>query len=286
MSNDLIGYETSQHFEEDIPVNSNKKDLLLLTLDGYEGPIDLLLGLARDHKIDLTSISILDLANQYLNFINQAQTLKLEIAADYLVMAAWLAYLKSRLLLPAKDSDEDGEDPAELAARLAFQLQRLQAMQNISQELMDRPRLGIDFFARGMPEMMTVNKQSTFDVSLYELLQAYGNMQDKIATSILRIMPTQLYSMDDALERLRKFVDSDVDWQTLEKFLPENLTDPLVKRSALAATFAASLELTREGLLEIRQGGTYAPIYLKKSNRAQEEADNKADGSSNWQEEK
>lgn len=152
MSADLIGYGNTQEFEEDPPQQRDSKDLLLLDLDGYEGPIDLLLGLARDHKIDLTTISILDLAEQYLDFINRAQELKLEIAADYLVMAAWLAYLKSRLLLPVQESDEDGEDPAELAARLAFQLQRLQAMQNISEELMARPRLGVDFFARGMPE--------------------------------------------------------------------------------------------------------------------------------------
>lgn len=260
-----------QKFEEDVPESLDAKDLLLLDLDGYEGPIDLLLGLARDHKIDLTTISILDLANQYLNFINQAQTLKLEIAADYLVMAAWLAYLKSRLLLPAQESDEDGEDPAELAARLAFQLQRLQAMQNISEELMDRPRLGVDFFTRGMPELLTVNKQSTFDVSLYDLLKAYGNIQDKMVASTLRIMPTQLYSMDDAIARLRNLVGNTPDWLTLEKFLPTNLSDPLVRRSALAATFAATLELTREGILEIRQGSTYAPIYIKKAEHPRDE---------------
>lgn len=256
-----------QEDEADIRANA---DLLLLSLDGFEGPIDLLLTLARDQKVDLTKISILALADQYIAFIEQAQQLRLEVAADYLVMAAWLAYLKSRILLPVQHEDEDEEDPAELAARLAFQLQRLEAMQKAAQALQDRTKLGQDFFSRGRPERMRVETQTTFDVTLYELLRAYGRMQDKMVASTLRIMPTDLYSMDDAVERLRNLLGAVPDWKTLADFLPASMTNPLVRRSAVAAHFVASLELVREGVLEIRQTGIFEPIFLRQSRHTPE----------------
>ena len=262
--------DSEDSFEEDDVASIATEDSLLLNLDGFEGPIDLLLTLARDQKVDLHKISILALADQYLDYIHRARVLRLEIAADYLVMAAWLAYLKSRLLIPQQQSEEEEEDPAELAARLAFQLQRLEAMQKASGELMDRFQLGQDFFRRGMPEMMQVEKQSVFDLTLYELLRAYGHIQDKKTASMLRIMPTQLYSMDDAIERLRGLVGHVPNWQTLQDFLPSDLNDPLIVRSALAAHFAASLELAREGLLELRQNGVFEPIFLRPAEKQPE----------------
>lgn len=258
--------------EDDAPVGRNPADSLFLALDGYEGPIDLLLSLAREQKVDVTKISIVALADQYLEFIARVRELRLEIAADYLVMAAWLAYLKSRLLLPEQPSDEDEESPEDLAARLAFQLRRLEAMQKASKELMSLPRLGQDFYTRGDPEAIKIENTSKFELSLYELLKSYGDIRNKLTASTLRIMPTELYSMDDAIERLRDLLGGGrvPDWSSLETFLPDNLKDSLVVRSATAATFAASLELAREGLLEIRQNGIFAPIFFRSNPEAPE----------------
>ncbi len=252
-------------FQEDPDPRAPALGNLVLTLDGFEGPIDLLLSLAREQKVDLTKISILALADQYLDFIGQARSLKLEIAADYLVMAAWLAYLKSRLLLPAVESDEEGPDPAELAARLAFQLQRLEAMQKVAKELFAQPQLGLDVFARGAPEQFTRETTTVFDVTLFDLLKAYGEQQSRQKASTLRIMPTALMSMEQAILRLRGLVGDVPDWTVLERFLPTDIADPLVARSAIASTFAATLELAREGVVEIRQSGVYGPIYVRKS---------------------
>lgn len=239
-------------------------DALVLALDGFEGPIDLLLTLARDQKVDLAKISILALAEQYLAFIERARELRLELAADYLVMAAWLAYLKSKLLLPPPAEETDEENPAELAARLAFQLQRLQAMQNISKVLFDRPRLGQDFFKRGMPERLKVANRAIYAADLLELLRVYGDIRTRQAASgHLRILPTRLVSMEQAARRLRAILGDMPDWQTLERFVPQDSEDPLLRRSAMASTFAASLELSKEGLVEIRQNGVFETIYMR-----------------------
>ena len=239
-------------------------DALVLALDGFEGPIDLLLTLARDQKVDLAKISILALAEQYLAFIERARVLRLELAADYLVMAAWLAYLKSKLLLPPPAEETDEENPAEMAARLAFQLQRLQAMQNISKVLFDRPRLGQDFFARGMPERLKVANRAIYEANLLELMRAYGDIRTRHAASgHLRILPTRLVSMEQAARRLRAILGDMPDWQTLERFVPMESDDPLLRRSAMASTFAASLELSKEGLVEIRQSGVFETIYMR-----------------------
>lgn len=257
-------------FQEDEEGIRENPDLLLLSLDGFDGPIDLLLTLARDQKVDLTKISILALAEQYIAFIERAQRLRLEVAADYLVMAAWLAYLKSRLLLPVQHEAEEEEDPAEMAARLAFQLQRLEAMQKAAQALQDRAQLGQDFYKRGQPEKMRVETHNTFDLTLYDLLRTYGRMQDKMVASTLRIMPTDLYSMDEAVERLRTLLGTVPDWKTLADFLPDTMTNPLVRRSMMAAHFVASLELVREGVLEMRQTGIFEPIFLRQSSHPEE----------------
>jgi len=235
----------------------------MLDLDGYEGPIDVLLNLARDQKVDLTKISILDLADQYLAFVARARRLRLELAADYLVMAAWLAYLKSRLLLPEPESIDGEPTGAQMAAALAFQLQRLEAMRAAAGKLMALPQLGQDFFARGAPEPIPVVRTPVYAATLYDLLRAYGGIANRKQGGLLRILPTDLYSMDDALQRLGDMLGQSLDWQTLMSFLPPGWDEGLRGRSAVAATFAASLEVVRSGRAEVRQDGIFGPIYLR-----------------------
>jgi len=235
---------------------------LVVDLEGYEGPIDVLLTLAREQKVDLTKISILRLADQYLAFIAAARSLKLEIAADYLVMAAWLAYLKSRLLLPQPPGQ--GEPSAdELVAALAHRLQRLEAMQQAGSQLFARPLLGRDVFRRGAPEGLPRKFIPLYDTSIYELLKAYGTGRERHDASVLQIAPAELYSMDDALQRLSRVVGHVPEWRTLMSFLPARLGDALVRRSAIASTFAASLELVRSGKIQLRQEIAFGPIYLR-----------------------
>lgn len=235
---------------------------LVVDLEGYEGPIDMLLTLAREQKVDLTKISILQLADQYLAFIAAARRLRLEIAADYLVMAAWLAYLKSRLLLP-EPAPLDEPSGAELAAALAHQLQRLEAMQQAGARLMARPQLGRDVFARGAPEGLPRVLKPIYQVTLYDLLRAYGDQRQRKEQSVLHIEPPELYSMDDALQRLGRLLGRVPEWRTLMSFLPPSLRGGLVERSAVAATFAASLELARAGKLQLRQDSAFGPIYIR-----------------------
>ena len=235
----------------------------VLDLDGYEGPIDVLLALAREQKVDLTKISILDLADQYLSFVARARRLRLELAADYLVMAAWLAYLKSRLLLPEPESIDGEPTGAEMAAALAFQLQRLEAMRDAAGRLMALPQLGYEFFVRGAPEAIPVVHTPIYAVKLYDLLRAYGAIANRRQGGTLRILPTEIYSMDDALQRLGDMLGRSIDWQTLLSFLPPDWADGLRGRSAVASTFAATLEIVRDGRAELRQDGTFGPIYLR-----------------------
>jgi segregation and condensation protein A len=251
---------------DDAPQKTANDDELVLDLDGFEGPIDALLTLARDQKVDLRKISILELADQYLAFIARARRLRLELAADYLVMAAWLAYLKSRLLLPEPPSDGEPSG-AELAAALAFQLQRLEAMQQAGKKLLALPQFGIDFFARGEPEPAKIIDVPVWDVTLFDLLKAYGTHPGRRKEGMLRIAPLNLFSMDDALRRIGEMLGHVLDWTVLRNFLPEGLDTPLQRRAAIAATFAASLELARNGRVELRQEGTFAPIYLRRANR-------------------
>jgi segregation and condensation protein A len=234
---------------------------LVVDLEGYEGPIDMLLALAREQKVDLTKISILKLADQYLAFITAARQLKLDVAADYLVMAAWLAYLKSRLLLPSPQA-ADEPSGAELAAALAHQLQRLAAMQQAGTRLMARPLLGRDVFARGAPEGLPKVLRPIYEATLYDLLSAYGEQRQRKEGAVLHIEASELYSMDDALHRLERLVGRIPEWRTLVSFLPAGLRG-VVGRSAVAATFAASLELARSGKLQLRQDSAFGPIYLR-----------------------
>lgn len=235
----------------------------MLDLDGYEGPIDVLLTLAREQKVDLTKISILDLADQYLAFVARARRLRLELAADYLVMAAWLAYLKSRLLLPEPETIDGEPTGAQMAAALAFQLQRLEAMRDVAGKLMALPQLGQDFFGRGAPEPLTVIRMPVYSVKLYDLLRAYGAIANRKQGGMLRILPTDIYSMDDALQRLGEMLGRSLDWQALLSFLPPDWNEGLRGRSAVAATFAATLEVVRAGRAEMRQDGIFGPIYLR-----------------------
>ncbi len=252
---------------DEIAPTADAVDVLLLDIEGYEGPIDVLLTLARDQKVDLRQISILQLAEQYLRFVAEARRRNLEIAADYLVMAAWLAYLKSRLLLPAQP---DAEEPsgAEMAAALAFQLERLDAMRKAGEALIGRPRLGEQVFARGAPEGLRDIAKPVYDVRLYDLLAAYGAFQGRKTEVRLEIHEAKLYSVDEALARLSYLIGAAADWQKLEAFLPPGLADPLYRRSAMGATFVAALELTRQGKVDLRQdGGPFSPIRLRKATR-------------------
>ncbi|HUK10241.1 MAG TPA: ScpA family protein [Stellaceae bacterium] len=254
--------DATDFFEQDPPPAGGEPTELVVDLGSYEGPIDVLLTLAREQKVDLTRISILRLADQYLAFIAAARRLRLEIAADYLVMAAWLAYLKSRLLLPEPAKDDEPTGP-ELAEALAHQLQRLEAMQRAGARLMALPQLGRDVFARGTPEGIPVVRRTVYDATLFELLKAYGDGRARAASSVLHIEPAELYSVDDALQRLSRFLGRMPEWRMMASFLPPDLRFGLIQRSAIAATFVASLELVREGRLQLRQDKLFGPIYLR-----------------------
>ena len=236
-------------------------DSFLVDVDGYEGPLDVLLSLARDQKVDLTQISILQLADQYLAFVAIARQKNLELAADYLVMAAWLAYLKSKLLLPDM-GDEEQPSGEEMAAVLAFQLRRLEAVREAGNSLIQRNQLGRDFFARGAPEAFTVTLRAVLDASLHDLMRAYGDMKRRQAPKSMSIEPVKLYTVEKALERIWRMLGETPEWVDLSSFLPDDIVDPLVRRSAIASTFTASLELAREGRLNIRQEGVFGRIFL------------------------
>lgn len=238
-------------------------DAMVLMLDGFEGPIDLLLTLAREQKVDLHKISILALAEQYLAYIAAAKRLRLEIAADDLVMAAWLAYLKSRLLLPEDEQPEEGPTAEEMAELLAFQLRRLEAMREAGVRIMARPQLGRDTFVRGEPEGLATVHKAVYEVTLFDLLKAYGEHKRRGQEAVLHIEPTAYYSMDDALQRLSTMVGRVPDWTTLVTFLPAELRDEASVRSAVASMFAAALEMTRSGRVQIRQEQMFGPIFLK-----------------------
>lgn len=238
-------------------------DSLLVDIEGFEGPLDVLLMLARTQKVDLRQVSILQLAEQYLAFISAARKLRLELAADYLVTAAWLAYLKSRLLLPVEESDDGEPDAEEMAARLAFQLQRLEAMRKAAAQLLGRDRLGRDVFARGAPESVSVEKSITWTATLYDLLSAYARQKSQNSYRPLHIERPKAYAMEQAMARLRNTLGDAPNWTRLEMFLPEDWRDERLSRSAIASTFAASLELAREGVLNLKQDEPFGPIYLR-----------------------
>jgi len=237
---------------------------LVVDVDGFEGPLDLLLTLSRTQKVDLRKVSILDLAEQYLAFVDAAKRLRIELAADYLVMAAWLAFLKSRLLLPPDPSDE-GPTGAELAAHLAFQLERLEAMRRSAARLMARDQLGRDFFARGQTEDVTRKRRVEYTATVLDLMHAYARIKTREDFEPLHMKRGAVYTMEQALERMKGLIGHAMEWGALEQYLPEAWRiDPKKRRSATAATFAASLELVKAGTVEIRQTEMFAPIMLRK----------------------
>lgn len=248
-------------FEEDIETGTiAEEDVLQLNLDGWEGPLDLLLALARNQKVDLKQISILDLVEQYLVYIESARALKLEIAADYLVMAAWLAYLKSGLLLP-KDPTID-PSPEELALRLQLRLQRLNAMRDAGARLMARDRLGRDVFAHGAPVGLRTIKKARWECSLFELLSAYGQVKLRTEPVVHMVSRRPVMTLDAAIARVSRLIGIHLEWTALEEFLPPDFEGEL-RKSALASSFVAALELARTGKVHIQQDGAFAPLYLK-----------------------
>jgi segregation and condensation protein A len=235
-------------------------DRLTLDLDGWEGPLDLLLTLARSQKVDLAKISILALVEQYLTFIADAKRLKLEIAADYLVMAAWLAYLKSCLLLPK----EAGQDPSpeELAMRLQLRLQRLSAMREAGARLIGRDRVGRDVFLRGAPEGLRVVRRSAWQAELYDLIAAYGSVRARTEPAVHIVSRRPVMTLEEALLRVERMVGARVDWARLESFLPET-QDPEFRKSALASSFVAALELARLGKVQLDQKAAFEPLWVR-----------------------
>jgi segregation and condensation protein A len=242
------------------PVTAPESDALTIDIDGWEGPLDLLLALARAQKVDLRELSILALVEQYLAFIAATKALKLEIAADYLVMAAWLAYLKSALLLP-KDPAVD-PSPEELALRLQMRLQRLQAMREAGARLMARDRLGRDVFLRGAPEGLRVVRKSLWDADLYELIAAYGAVMARTAPVVHQIARRPVMSLEDALVRVEALLGQKIEWTRIEAFLPI-VSDPQLRRSALASSFVAALELARQGKAELKQDEAFGALFVR-----------------------
>ena len=256
-------------FEEDTLSVADRMaaEALIVDVDGFEGPLDVLLTLSRTQKVDLRKISVLALAQQYLAFVERAKVLRLELAADYLVMAAWLAFLKSRLLLPP-DPEDEGPTGEELAAHLAFQLERLQAMRDAAARLMGRDRLGRDFFARGQTHEVTRTRKIRYTATLLDLMQGYARIRTRDEFRPYAMDRDAVFTMEQALERMRGLIGYAGDWTDISSYLPEGWElDPARRRSATAATFAASLELVKEGQLEIRQAETFAPIQLRKKDR-------------------
>ena len=249
-------------------LDADAGDQLVVDVEGFEGPLDLLLALARTQKVDLAKISVLALAQQYLDFISEARRLRLEIAADYLVMAAWLAFLKSKLLLPAEPSEEGEPTGAELAALLAFRLKRLHAMREVSAQLMTRKRLGRDVFGRGDPEPIRISRQSVYDANVYDLLKAYSQQRQRTAVLSMQIKPRTVWSLNEARDELERLLGMNVDWAPLDQLIAEFLVEPELRKTALASSFTATLEMTREGALEIRQARSFAPLFVRRRERA------------------
>ncbi len=253
-------------FQEDAISVSERvaAEALIVDVGAFEGPLDLLLTLSRTQKVDLREISILDLAEQYLAFVEQAKQLRLELAADYLVMAAWLAFLKSRLLLPP-DPSEEGPSGEELAAHLAFQLERLEAMRGAAAKLMARDQLGRDFFSRGITEDVQRVRRVTYTATLLDLMQGYARIRTKDDFRPFVMDRKAIMTMEQALDRMRHLIGFAGEWTDISSYLPEGWEmDPAKRRSSTAATFAASLELAKEGKIDIRQSETFAPIQIRK----------------------
>ncbi len=258
---------TGQPFEgwEDPADMPNADEALIVTLDGFEGPLDLLLVMARTQKVDLAKISVLALAEQYLAFVERALKQRLELAADYLVMAAWLAFLKSRLLLPKEQGKDEQPTGEELAARLAFRLMRLEAMRNAAAQLMTRNRLGRDVFARGQPEGVRTIRVRKYTAMIFDLLKAYAEQRRRTVKRVHVVPRRTVWSIKEARQRLETLLGERTDeWVHLDSFLKQYGAVPDIARTARASSFGATLEMAREGLIELSQAAPFAPIYLRR----------------------
>ncbi|MEM6603703.1 MAG: ScpA family protein [Pseudomonadota bacterium] len=238
-----------------------------VALEDFEGPLDILLVMAKNQKVDLMQLSISAIADQYLKFIKIAQSLRLELAADYLVMAAWLAFLKSKLLLPTEEDEEEELSAEALAAQLSFQLARLNAMREKTQMLLNLPRLGQGFFARGMPEPLMTQKETVWKDTLYDLLMAYGARKMMQARQTYHVNPPDVIRPEDVLKRLLPMVGQITQWSNLKNFLPViDDQEAVIVKSAYAGTLVACLELAKRGLVEIKQDELYGEIDIKALN--------------------
>jgi segregation and condensation protein A len=250
-------------FTAEMAERASDEPALLIDVEGFEGPLDLLLTLARQQKVDLAKISILALADQYLAFIEEARKLRLELAADYLVMAAWLAYLKSRLLLPDTNAPE-GQSAEDMAIALALRLKRLEAIRDVAQRLFGRPQLDRDVFRRGQPEPIAHIKHPQWSATLYDLLSAYASQRQKQARAYVRMPKRTVWSLAEAREAVERLIGLASDWCALDDYLIAYMAEPAHAATVRASSFAATLELVREGRVEINQQKAFAPIYLRK----------------------
>ena len=261
--------EISDTYSNSQPYESINNDDLIVNLTGYEGPLDVLLIMAKSQKVDLMKISILQLTEQYLVFIAEVRKKNLELAADYLVMAAWLAYLKSNLLLPREETGEE-LTAEQMAERLKFQLKKLEAIRQVSEKLMNLPVLGTNFFNRGMPEGIRLIRTPEYYLSLYDLLKSYANQRYKSAYSSMVIERPAVYAMEEALVRLQRIVGTTFEWTKLENFLPPEFSRGKNARSGVAGTLAAAMELVKEGVLEVQQLAPFGPVFIKNKNNNEE----------------
>ena len=254
------------NWSDPVTVDVRPDQALNVHVDGFDGPLDLLLALARTHKLDLAKVSVLALAEQYLAFIASAKTLRIELAGDYLVMAAWLAFLKSRMLLPKEHSDDPTPSGDELAARFAFRLKRLDAMRQAAAQLMTRKRLGYDVFARGMPEGVRTIRERQYTAEIFDLLRAYADRRQRSTIKRVHVVKTRtVWSIKDARLRLEQLLGGSAgEWVQLDLFLEQYLPSPELAKTTLAASFGATLEMARDGLVELQQSAHFAPIYMRK----------------------
>jgi segregation and condensation protein A len=251
-------------FEADLaPERATDEPALVVDVEGFEGPLDLLLALARQQKVDLAKISILALADQYLAFIEEARKLRLELAADYLVMAAWLAYLKSRLLLPDANAPE-GQSAEDMAIALALRLKRLEAIRSVAEQLFGRTQLDRDVFRRGQPEAIAHIKHPEWTATIYDLLSAYAQQRQKTALAHVRLVKRTVWSLADAREALERLIGRSSDWARLDEYLISFVVEPSLAATVFASSFASTLELVREGAMEVHQQAAFAPLYVRK----------------------
>jgi segregation and condensation protein A len=256
----LIPDSSTEWFEAPPPPDD---EVMYVDVDGYEGPLDLLLDLARRQKVDLAQISVLALAEQYLSFIETVREKRIEIAADYLVMAAWLAYLKSRLMVPQAASDDEPTGEM-MAALLQFRLKRLEAMRRTAMQLMNRPLLGQRVFARGAPEPITIHRKALWEASLFDLLKAYATQHERGAPNDYTPRERNVWSLQEAREILNRLIGDNMDWVPLDRYLAEYLATPAQRATAMASTFASSLELVRQGQVELRQSLAFGPLLVRR----------------------